>query len=99
DGIADLSLRYHGNGDYAIQIASGRDGRIMSKWKTEWPQTPRSFTVGDVQSFAPPLGDFDGDGLSDLLISREAYFWEVDRKALIEAGKVPLLMQAISGKT
>lgn len=99
DGLADLSQRYHGNGDYAIQIASGRDGRIMSKWKTEWPETPRSFTVGDVTSFAPPLGDFDGDGLSDLLVWREAYFWDLDRRPLVETGKAPLLTQAISSKT
>ncbi len=99
DGFAELSQRYHGHGDYAIQIASGRDGHIMSKWKTEWPETPRSFTVGNVQSFAPPLGDFDGDGLADLLVSREGYNWDFERVRLVETGKAPLLMQAISSKT
>ncbi|MBC7818913.1 MAG: VCBS repeat-containing protein, partial [Planctomycetaceae bacterium] len=99
DGIAELSQRYHGNGDYAIQIASGRDGRIMSKWKTEWPETPRSFTVGNVQSFPPPLGDFDGDGRADLVVSRDGYNWDFERMTLVKTGMAPLLMQTISSKT
>ncbi len=100
DGIAELSRPMGGMGvNYAVQIASGRDGRIMSKWKSEWPETPRSFTVGELHSFAPPLGDFDGDGLADLLITRESRFWDFEGTALLKAGRLPLLMQAISGKT
>ncbi|TXT23003.1 MAG: hypothetical protein FD138_3340 [Planctomycetota bacterium] len=46
DGIAELSRPIGGMGiDYAVQIASGRDGHIMSRWKTEWPETPRSWWV------------------------------------------------------
>ncbi|MBC7819009.1 MAG: hypothetical protein IAG10_19135, partial [Planctomycetaceae bacterium] len=100
DGIAELSKRYDGGvGDYAVQIASGHDGRLMAKCKTDWPETPGSFTVGNVQSFPPPLGDFDGDGLADLFVSREAYHWDVERVPLVKTGKAPLLMQAISSKT
>ncbi len=99
DGIAELSQKYHGHGDYAIQIASGRDGRILSKWKTEWPETPHSYTVGDVQSFPLPLGDFDGDGLADLLVLREGYNWDFERVPLVKTGQAPLLMQTISSKS
>ncbi len=108
DGIAEMSKRHDGSmgrmGDYAVLIASGRDGRLMSKWKTEWPETPRHFTVGNVQSFPPPLGDFDGDGLADLLITRDGAFqefwdWESNPRPIVETGRSPLLMQAISSKT
>ena len=103
DGIAELSKRHDGSmgrmGDFAVLIASGRDGRLMTKWKTEWPETPHEFTVGNVQSFPPPLGDFDGDGLADLLISREQYNWDFERGPLVKTGQAPLLMQAISSKT
>ncbi len=103
DGIAELSKRHDGSmgrmGDYAVLIASGRDGRLMTKWKTEWPETPHEFTVGNVQSFPPPLGDFDGDGLADLLISRDQYNWDFAHGPLVKSGQAPLLMQAISSKT
>jgi hypothetical protein len=102
DGIADLSRSMGGMGvDYGVQIASGRDGHIMAKWKTEWPETPRSGTVGEAQSFPVPLGDFDGDGLADLLLTRESRFWEWedDPRVILRDGKVPLLIQAISSKT
>lgn len=102
DGIAELSQPMGGRGvDYSVQIASGRDGRIISQWKTDWPETPHTFTVGDLQSFPAPLGDFDGDGLADLLITRDLRFWDIESDApeFMKNKTVPLLMQAISGKT
>lgn len=102
DGIAELSRPIGGRGvDYAVQIASGRDGHITSHWKVEWPETPRSWTVGELQSFPAPLGDFDGDGLADLLSHRSAHFWdwEDDPGRIVNVGAVPLLMQAISSRT
>jgi outer membrane protein assembly factor BamB len=102
DGIAELSRPIGGMGmDYAVQIASGRDGRIISRWKTEWPETPRSHTVGERHSFPPPLGDFDGDGRADLLVVRSEHFWEWedDPSQIVKTGQVPLLIQAISSRT
>ncbi|MBI5761622.1 MAG: VCBS repeat-containing protein [Planctomycetales bacterium] len=100
DGIAELSQPMGGMGvDYAVQIASGRDGLIQSRWKTEWPETPRTRTVGEIRSFPAPLGDFDGDGLADLLLTRDPHFHDFDAKAIVQTGRVPLLMQAISGKS
>lgn len=102
DGIAELSQPMGGRGvDYSVQIASGRDGRIISRWRTDWPETPHTFTVGDLQSFPAPLGDFDGDGLADLLITRDLRFWDIEQDApeLMKNKTVPLLMQAVSGKT
>ncbi len=102
DGIAELSRSVGGQGlDYGVQVASGFDGRIMTTWNTGWPETPNTFTVGDLQSFPAPLGDFDGDGLADLLITRDLRFWDIERDAaeFMKNKTVPLLMQAVSGKT
>ena len=99
DGLAELSHQYFNGVEYALQIASGQDGRIMSRWNVDWPETPKSFEIGDLQSFPPPLGDFDGDGLADLLMSRGSWFEGFDSQTLAATKKMPLLLQAISSRS
>lgn len=100
DGFADLSRPVGGMGlDYAVQIASGRDGLLASHWKVDWPETPHTFAVGGLQTFAPPRGDFDGDGLADLLLRRDCWLRDFDGTPFPRNGKAPLLVQTISGKT
>lgn len=102
DGIAELSRPVGGmSQDYAVQVASGLDGRVMSNWKTEWPETPRTSTVGEIESFPAPLGDFDGDGLADLLLTRSTHFWDWDSdpERIVNRGRIPLLIQAVSGRS
>lgn len=102
DGIKELSRPIGGSGvDYSVQIASGRDGHVIAKWPVNWLETPRSRAVGELHSFSAPLGDFDGNGLADLLLTRVSNFWDYDDqlRTLVKSRRAPLLMQAISGKS
>ena len=102
DGIKELSRPFSGSSvDYSVQIASGRDGHVIAKWPVNWLETPRSWAVGELHSFPAPLGDFDGNGLADVLLTRVSSFWDYEDqlRTIVKTGRAPLLMQAISGKS
>ena len=67
DQLAARSASANVQGE-AISVFSGRDGRGITEFRPRWPRQPLHYGTYEFMSRSPPVGDLDGDGISDLLL-------------------------------
>ncbi len=91
DGIADTLIGYvpaptsldsEPTGSHTAIVRSGRDGRVI--WKSivdpiETWFSPTSGNAYSLSAFPLPVGDFDGDGVPDVIVMRTRGSWEAWR--------------------